>query len=295
MDFYSILGFFPIVLEDVYVTSAIRLGLRALCYPFAILGGACIVSAAMSYTRGHVRLLFLASAVCMTAFTAALAATTPTNPNFTIAMATLGALGNGAIVVPALTLALYAAPDAYIGTVTALSLTVRFIGGSVGTSIYFNVFNTKVQKLFPTLVGGAAVKAGLPMKSLEPFVTAMAPYNYLALAPKVPGATQKIVAAATLARQLAYAEALKYVWYTTIPFGIISIIACLFLPNIKKYMTNRVAVVSTIQARRDKYRMLIDIIGHTLKRQRGKKCSALFTLSHQIYSATFMIGSSFYD
>lgn len=47
-----------------------------------------------------------------------------------------------------------------------------------------------------------------------------------------------------MARQWAFADALKYVWYTTIPFGIISFIACLFLPNIKKYMTNRVAVVS---------------------------------------------------
>ena len=34
--------------------------------------------------------------------------------------------------------------------------------------------------------------------------------------------------------------------YTTIPFGIISVLCCLALPNIKKYMTNRVAVVSVL-------------------------------------------------
>lgn len=249
MDFYSILGFFPVVLQNVYHTSAIVLGIRALSYPCAILGGACIVSAAMSYTKGHVRVLFLVVAAVMTAFTGALAASTPHNPGFTIAMATLSAFGNGAMVVPALTLALYACPDEYIGTTTALSLSSRFVGGSVGTSIYFNVFHGKIQTLFPAMVGQAAIQAGLPEESLEPFVVAMNSPAFDALAPTVPGATESIVAAATMARQWAFAESLKYVWYTTIPFGVISFLACFFLPNIKKYMTDRVAVVSKLHHR----------------------------------------------
>jgi hypothetical protein len=40
----SILGFFPLVLQYVYITDAITVGVRGLCYPWAILGGACIVS-----------------------------------------------------------------------------------------------------------------------------------------------------------------------------------------------------------------------------------------------------------
>lgn len=106
MEFYSILGFFPIVLEYVYNTDAITIGVRGLSYPWAIMGGACIVSFLMSYTRGHVREMFLFVAAMMTAFTGALALSTPDNPGYTIAMATLAAFGNGALVVPALTLAL---------------------------------------------------------------------------------------------------------------------------------------------------------------------------------------------
>lgn len=34
MDFYSILGFFPVVLEHVYNTSLITVGVRGLCYPW---------------------------------------------------------------------------------------------------------------------------------------------------------------------------------------------------------------------------------------------------------------------
>lgn len=248
MDFYSILGFFPITLEDVFFTSPVTVGVRALCYPWAILGGACIVSALMSYTRGHVRVLFTVSAAIMTAFTAALARSTPDNAPYTIAMATLAAFGNGALVVPALTLALYAAPDNYIGTVGALSLSSRFLGGSVGTSVYFNVFNEKISKNLPALVEAAALKNNVPAKSILPLIEAMASPDYATLGAQVNGVTQAALSAAIYARQWAFADSLKYVWYTTIPFGVISTLCCLALPNIKQYMTNRVAVVSILSS-----------------------------------------------
>ena len=247
MDFYSILGFFPITLENVYHTSLITIGVRALCYPWAILGGACIVSGLMSYTKGHVRTMFTISAAIMTAFTAALAKSTPENPAYTIAMATLAALGNGALVVPALTLALYAAPDDYIGTTGALSLSSRFLGGSVGTAIYFNVFKQKITSELPKLVVPAALKNGVSMKNAILLTEAMASQaDYEQLGAQVPGVSQAALNAAIYARQWAYADSLKYVWYTTIPFGIISTLCCLALPNIRKYMTNRVAVVSVL-------------------------------------------------
>lgn len=106
MEFYSILGFFPIVLQYVYNTDPITVGVRGLCYPWAILGGACLISFLMSYTKGHVREMFFFVAAMMTAFTGALALSGPDNAGYTIAMATLAAFGNGALVVPALTLAL---------------------------------------------------------------------------------------------------------------------------------------------------------------------------------------------
>lgn len=139
-----------------------------------------------------------------------------------------------------------ACPDNYIGTTGALSLSSRFLGGSVGTAIYFNVFNTKLKQSLPLLVGEAAVKAGLSKKSVVPLVEAMAQANFQTLAPQVPGVTPQVLQATIYARQWAFAAALKYVWYTTIPFGIVSCLCCLALPNIKKYMTNRVAVVSLL-------------------------------------------------
>nr|POE51505.1 serine/threonine-protein kinase ppk16 [Quercus suber] len=231
MDFYSILGFFPIQLQSVYRTSDILYGVRCLCYPWAILGGACIDTIA--------------------AFTGALAASTPNNATFTVTMATFAALGNGALVVPALTLALYACPDEYIGTTSALSLTARFLGGSIGTSIYFNVFNTQITANAAS-VASAAIQAGLPAANAESFVGALLGGD-TAAATAVPGVTDAVIQAATLATQWAYADALKFVWYTTIPFGVISCVCCLFLPNIRKYMTNRVAVPEEARPGRQRF------------------------------------------
>ena len=45
------------------------------------------------------------------------------------------------------------------------------------------------------------------------------------------------------AGQLAYAESYKWVYYVSIAFGVVSILASCFLGNITKYMTDHVAVV----------------------------------------------------
>ena len=55
----------------------------------------------------------------------------------------------------------------------------------------------------------------------------------------VPGAYELVVAAG----QIAYAEAYKYVYYVSIAFGSISIVAACFLGDIGKYMDDHVAVV----------------------------------------------------
>lgn len=55
----------------------------------------------------------------------------------------------------------------------------------------------------------------------------------------VPGAYELVV----YAGQMAYAEAYKWVYYVSIAFGSVSIIAACFLGDISKYMDDHVAVV----------------------------------------------------
>lgn len=126
-------------------------------------------------------------------------------------MATLTSFGIGAIIVPALTTALYACPDRYIGTTTALSLSSRFLGGSVGTTIYFNIFNEKIKTNLPNYVSKAAVGAGLPVSEAMSFVMALLGPGGAADAQSIQGVTPNVLQAAGLATRWAYADSLSYV------------------------------------------------------------------------------------
>lgn len=81
--------------------------------------------------------------------------------------------------------------------------------------------------------------AGLPAADAMTFVGTFltAPMNVGTL----PGVTPAVIAAATLASQEAYAYAMQYVWYTSIAFGVVAIVAATFLGNNRKYLTDRVA------------------------------------------------------
>lgn len=61
-------------------------------------------------------------------------------------------------------------PDAFIATTAALSVSIRVLGGSIGYSIYYNVFANKLNAKLPLLIGESAVAAGLPLASAEEFV-----------------------------------------------------------------------------------------------------------------------------
>ena len=117
----------------------------------------------------------------------------------------------------------------------ALSLSIRVIGGSIGYAIYYNIFVNKITSKFPAYIALYAVEAGLPITSAKTFVELyLTARQELATAP-IPGLTAVVVQAAGVGTKWAYAESLKYVWYTSIAFGGISIIACIFLGDISKH------------------------------------------------------------
>ncbi|SMR47418.1 unnamed protein product [Zymoseptoria tritici ST99CH_3D1] len=174
-----------------------------------------------------------------TAFIGALATATPDNARQTVALGTIGGFGVGGVLVPAQTVAMTACPDHLIGTVVSLALAIRVIGGSIGYSIYFNIFKNKLTAALPTYVAGKAVAAGLPATSAVQFVTAF--LTAPATAAKVEGVTAQVIAAAGRGAQEANAHAFYYVWVTSIAFGLVSVLLCMALPSNYKFLTDRVA------------------------------------------------------
>lgn len=179
------------------------------------------------------------SRVQIAAFTGAIAVLKPTNPGTTVTIASLAGIGVGGILVPAATVAMIVVPDSVLATTVALSLSIRSVGGSIGYSIYYSILQNKLTNKLPTYIADYAIKAGLRPADAENFVVTYlnAPTELL----KLPGVNESILAAATLGSQWAYADSLRYVFYTSIAFGSMAIIACCFLPSLKRYGTNRIA------------------------------------------------------
>lgn len=114
------------------------------------------------------------------------------------------------------------------------------------TSSSYNVFISKFVPAAKLYIGGAMVtklnitSPELISEAIE--LTGASLLENLHEIPGiagVPGAYELVVAAG----QMAYAEAYKYVYYVSIAFGAVSIVAACFLGDISKYMDDHIAVV----------------------------------------------------
>lgn len=182
----------------------------------------------------------------MTAGCGALACANLHNLHKVYAILVIAGLGIGGIVVPASIVTTIICPDDIIGTVTALTLSIRVIGGCVGYAIYYNVFSSKFKKKIVEHV--LMVMVG-PLNFTDPYyvldamgATIAGLLDDLHQIPGLAGnetAYQIVVTAG----QTAYAESYKYVYFVSIAFGCVAIVCSLLLGNIDKYMDDHVAVV----------------------------------------------------
>jgi hypothetical protein len=243
-NFFSVLLFWPTQAFNVYGHDAIGVGLRGLPIGFGILLGACLVLVLLSVFK-EIKWLMLVSSIMMTAGCGALAAARIDNLPTVYGILCVAALGIGGIVVPASIVTTIICPDDLIATIAALTLAIRVVGGAIGYTTYYNVL---IKKLTPILTE-KMIKVCVENHILLPdtirqaaVLTGESLIEDILYLPGVDG-NVTIWNAIVRAGQESYAEAYPWVYYCSIAFGSVSIIASAFLGDIKKYMDNHVAVV----------------------------------------------------
>ncbi|OJD34843.1 mfs drug efflux [Diplodia corticola] len=243
-NFFSVLLFWPTQSYNSYGHEPIAVGIRNITLGFSILAGACVVLALLTYTRGHIRLLMLGSCIFMTAGGGGMAALRTDNIWLVYVVLTIAGFGIGGIVVPASIITNIICPDEVIATVTALTLAVRVLGGAIGYCIYYNVFAQKFAHAASELILVPTAAVTLQTKDPEILtkVVDITVAGLLDMFYEFPNITETQVQTLIHAGQETYAYAYPYVYYVSIAFGAVSIICSLFLGNIKKYMTDNVAV-----------------------------------------------------
>ncbi|KAL6239566.1 hypothetical protein BDW75DRAFT_250411 [Aspergillus navahoensis] len=245
-NFFSVLMFWPTQAFNVYGHDPVDVGIRSLPIGFGIMGGACIVLWLLSVLRGHNKELLIASSILMTAGCGAMAAADVENMQQLWGILVIAGLGIGGIVVPASIITTIICPDDLIATISALTLSIRVVGGSIGYTIYYNVFVNKFVPNAEHYIGGVMSRqlnitdVSLITKAIE--LTSSSLLEGLYEIPGIKG-SQATYEAVVLAGQVAYAESYKWVYYASIGFGGVSILAACFLGNIANYMDDHVAVV----------------------------------------------------
>jgi len=245
-NFFSILMFWPTQAFNVYGHDPVGVGLRGIPIGFSILAGACIVLWLLSVLRGHNKELMIVSSVLMTAGCGAISIARVDNLYQLWGVLVVAGLGIGGIVVPASIITTIICPDDLIATVAALTLAIRVIGGSIGYCVYYNVFISKFVPAATYYIGGVMeLKLNITSVKLIGEVIELTGASLLAPIAEVPGikGVPGAYEAVVLAGQTAFADAYKWVYYVSIAFGGISIIAACFLGNINDYMDDHVAVV----------------------------------------------------
>ena len=238
--------FWPTQAFNVYGHDPVGVGIRGLPIGFSILTGACIVLWLLSVFRGHNKELMIGSSVLMTAGCGAMAVADVNNLYQIWGILVLAGLGIGGIVVPASIITTIICPDDLIATVAALTLAIRVLGGSIGYCIYYNVFFNKFVPNAQYYVGGAMLTK-LNITSIEAITEAitLTGASLIEGLKEIPGiaGSEPAYDLVVGAGQIAFAESYKYVYYVSIAFGGISIIAACLLDDITKFMDDHVAVV----------------------------------------------------
>jgi len=131
-----------------------------------------------------------------------------------------------------------------LGLAVGLTGTFRSLGGSVGNAVFGAVLGSQLHSQLVPRISQAAISAGFDATNLSILVPAVlanaagAPDAFTG----VQGYTSAIGAATALAVKQAYAFAYQRVFYTAIPFGVVAVIAALFIADGGKYMTSHTSV-----------------------------------------------------
>lgn len=241
-NFFAMLLFWPTQAYNMYGSNPIGIGIRTLPIGFGIIGGAIINLLMIGFTGGRTRMLMLFWTVFMTAFVGAMAAANLDNLNTLVyPILTLGNVGVGAVIIPCSIIAQIVAPTKLIGTITAITLSIRYIGGAIGFTAYYVIFYHKVKN------AGIQAATQLVVHGVSFDVTVLRKLILLTAEAEFEKAKEMIANNPMVLKkdcfpllvenvQQMFAVAYRYPYLMSIAFGGSSILLSLGLKDIRKFM-----------------------------------------------------------
>ncbi|BGP55451.1 hypothetical protein JCM8202v2_003055 [Rhodotorula sphaerocarpa] len=145
----------------------------------------------------------------------------------------VGGIGCGLAIVLVVVLVQFSTPPLLIGTATALLISVRSLGGTVGYAMAEAIYSSRTNTQIPEAIIKATAPLGFNPQYLGPLIGFLSSGKGLEA---IPGVTPQILGAAAAAMKHVEAEAYKIVWFAFLPGGIIAVICCACFKNPKSRM-----------------------------------------------------------
>lgn len=240
-EFACLAAFYLLEAETIFSSDVYTIARLIIPFGFSFLIGIAAFGWTIDLSKGLIREPFLIASAMMTAGIGAMVAVTPLTSSLSTGLSFLGGLGVGGVYIPAIVVLTIVVPEDLIGSIAGLGLAVRGIGNQVGYTLFYNLFYPKLTTLLTANVGLAVVQAGFPISEAKPLILDIVAKNTTAIM-ELPGLTPAILDIALAATAESFVQSLKPVFYSSIAFGGAAIVACLAMPTIKKYMTDRVVL-----------------------------------------------------
>ncbi|RMX88448.1 hypothetical protein D0868_14817 [Hortaea werneckii] len=244
-NFFVLLLFYPTQVYNMYGDNHLDIGLRALPIGFGIIFGAVIALVAIPLTKGRTTMVMIFSTIVMTAGTGAMSVGETWNLPTVLGIVSMASLGVGAVIIPCSIIAQLACPHELVGTITAITLAIRYVGGAIGFTAYYNVFYHKFVTAATTIVGGSlAQHVTTDLQTLTELVTLAGEARFdearhiLTTSPNIiePYNGQYGMDLLINKTQEAFALAYRWPYWMSIAFGGMCIVCSLFLKDVRHFV-----------------------------------------------------------
>ncbi|CAK7207711.1 hypothetical protein SEUCBS139899_010522 [Sporothrix eucalyptigena] len=239
MSYFALAILWPEQIEYLYTTDNITIGWMSLTSGIALIIGEVIFGTLLKVI-GHTRIQLIVSTCALFVFLAALGGTTHKNQNYPLVFTTMAGFFSGWLdIVTSVANGLVNEPGD-LGLANGFLGSMKQLVGTIAVSVYVAILSNRYAVNYPKDVTAAALAAGLPESSLADTFAALTNGTAAAL-DAVPGMTTAIEEAITAGTKTAWASTFTTVYYSSLAFTGLAVIASVFSTDIDNHLNGYVS------------------------------------------------------
>ena len=243
-NFFVLLLFYPTQIHNQFGDDPLGVGLRSLPIGFGIVFGAIAGLVAIPVLKGRTTILMIVSTALMTMGTGLMSLARTDNLPTVYGLISVASFFVGMVIIPCSIIAQIVCPPELIGTITAVTLSIRYIGGAIGFTAYYNIFYPKLVEYLTNNSALVVLNARITFDrtTIEQMLTLAAQAMFptlrqlIATSPKIifNRANAYNIIIGTV--QESFALAYRWPYWMSCAFGGVCFICSFFLQDIKDFL-----------------------------------------------------------